>query len=148
MPEVVESAVQGNLTYSIQELDNTVSALLKAAGSCRVWLFTGELGAGKTTLIKSLCQRLGVSGAMSSPGFSIVNEYAGAAGPVFHFDFYRLKKEEEAFDIGVDEYLDSGNYCLIEWPDRIPTLIPAQHFSVVITITGPAQRFIEFQLHE
>ncbi len=137
-----------NLSYRIDELDETAGELLKAARSCRVWLFSGELGAGKTTLVKAVCGKLGVNSGMSSPGFSIVNEYKANGQQIFHFDFYRLKKEEEAFDIGVDEYLDSGNYCFIEWPERIPSLIPPQHLAVEITIAGTSKRHLEYQLHE
>lgn len=148
MPDTVVIEVPANVTYSINELDAVAGKLLKEAGNCRVWLFRGELGAGKTTLIKAICARLGVDSGMSSPGFSIVNEYNANGEPVYHCDFYRLRKEEEAFDIGVEEYLDSGHYCFVEWPERIPSLIPAKHMSVAITITGAANRVLEYQLHE
>lgn len=94
--------------------------LLLLAGNRKVWLFEGDMGAGKTTLIKVLCKQLGVVSDMSSPTFSIVNEYAtNGKEKVFHFDLYRLKKASELNDIGFDDYLYSGQYCLIEWPHQV-----------------------------
>src|SRR6218665_2028081 len=93
---------------------------LLGATNLKVWQVDGEMGAGKTTLIKAIGEAMGVKEVMSSPTFSIVNEYTAANGqPIYHFDFYRLKKEAEAMDIGVEEYLDSGNYCFLEWSEKI-----------------------------
>src|SRR5262245_4056476 len=118
MPDAVLSE-----PYRLSELPRVAQRLLTTAGDCRVWLLTGELGAGKTTLIKGVCNALDVRSAMTSPTFSLINEYhTGRGDTVYHFDFYRLKDENEALDIGVDEYLDSGQYCFIEWGDRIPSL--------------------------
>lgn len=89
----------------------------------KIVLFEGELGAGKTTLIKELVKQLGSTDEASSPTFSIVNEYDSPNGKIFHFDFYRIKSEEEALDFGTEEYLDSGNWCFIEWPDKIENLL-------------------------
>lgn len=89
----------------------------------KIILFEGELGAGKTTLIKELVKQLGSEDEVSSPTFSIVNEYDSRNGKIFHFDFYRIKSEEEALDFGTEEYLDSGNWCFIEWPDKIKNLL-------------------------
>ena len=89
------------------------------------------MGAGKTTLIKSLCVELGCNDVITSPTFSIVNEYAGP-NKIYHFDFYRLKNQNEALDIGCEEYFYSGSYCFIEWPEKIPDLLPDNYVRVTI----------------
>lgn len=109
------------------ELPAAASALLKFAGNEKIFLFKGEMGAGKTTLIKSLCLQLGMIDNVSSPTYSIVNEYVFPEGKIYHFDFFRIKDESEAFDIGFEEYLMSGEYCFIEWPEMIAGLWP-KHF--------------------
>lgn len=134
------------MTFALEELDAVAKKLLVGAGNSSVWLFHGEMGAGKTTLIKAVCKMLGVHSVMTSPTFSIVNEYEGANVEVFyHFDFYRLKNEEEAYDIGVEEYLDSGRLCLIEWGERIPSLLPASRFEIHLEIESPTLRRIHYQ---
>ena len=134
------------MTFPLEELDTVAKKLLVSAGNSSVWLFHGEMGAGKTTLIKAVCKMLGVHSVMTSPTFSIVNEYEGANAEVFyHFDFYRLKNEEEAYDIGVEEYLDSGRLCLIEWAERIPSLLPASRFEIHLEIESPTLRRIHYQ---
>lgn len=130
--------------FTLEELDEVVKKLLVASNGARVWLFYGEMGAGKTTLIKAICKAFGVRSATASPTFSIVNEYDGNEN-VYHFDFYRLKNEEEAYDIGVEEYLDSGNLCLIEWPERIPSLLPPSRFEIKLEIESPTRRRIHYQ---
>lgn len=97
-----------------------------------VVLFEGELGAGKTSFIKVLVKEMGSSDEVSSPTFSIVNEYELPNGKLFHFDLYRIKTEEEALDFGIDEYLDSGNFCFIEWPDKISDLLPNDFHTIKI----------------
>ena len=109
----------------------------------KIILFDGEMGAGKTTLIKEMIQQMGSDDETSSPTFSIVNEYETKMGKVFHFDLYRIKSEEEAMDFGVEEYLDSGNYCFIEWPDKIENLVP-ETFHRVKIIAQENQRTIIF----
>ncbi len=109
----------------------------------KIILFEGEMGAGKTTLIKEMIQQMGSDDETSSPTFSIVNEYETISGKVFHFDLYRIKSEEEAMDFGIEEYLDSGNYCFIEWPDKIENLISGPHHTVKI-IAQENQRTIIF----
>lgn len=133
----------------ISDLQEIAKALLKEAMPCRIWLFYGEMGAGKTTLIKEMCTALGVTDNMSSPTFSIVNEYATSGREtVYHFDFFRIKNEAEAYDIGTEDYFDSGNYCFIEWPEKIPSLIPASHAEVNITTQSETLRTIALSVHD
>ncbi len=127
---------------SVNELAKAAENILDFAGEERVFLFFGEMGAGKTTLIKELCQVLGVTDTASSPTFSIVNEYNSANGVVFHFDFYRLKDETEALDLGYEDYFYSGNYCFIEWPEKIPNLIPNKSVTVKISVNDHEERII------
>ena|ERR1044071_4980589 len=128
--------------FTLDELDGVVKKLLDASEAAKVWLFYGEMGAGKTTLIKAICRSLGIHSAMNSPTFAIVNEYDDVA---YHFDFYRLKNEEEAYDIGTEEYLESGRFCFIEWPERIPSLLPASRFEINLQIESPTKRRIHYQ---
>lgn len=124
------------ITFRLDEIESAAEAVL-AANPEPVILFNGEMGAGKTTFIKALCRALGVIDAVSSPTFSLINEYRTSQGdPVFHFDAYRLKDESEAYGIGMDEYLDSGAWCLVEWASKIPNLIPGRH-SVIDIVQQP-----------
>lgn len=117
----------------LQSLPGLASEFLRATSPARIFAFHGDLGAGKTTFIKALCEQLGVSDAMSSPSFSIVNEYHDRSGkPVYHFDLYRLRKPEEAYDIGLEEYLYSGNYCFVEWPEIAEGFLPEEAVHVFI----------------
>ena len=110
---------------SLSELNQVVSEVIEILKERQVILFYGHMGAGKTTFINLLCKALGVMDETNSPTFSIVNEYATHKNEiVYHFDFYRLKSEMEAFDLGYEDYLYSGNTCLIEWPEKITSLIP------------------------
>jgi tRNA threonylcarbamoyladenosine biosynthesis protein TsaE len=123
--------------FDIRQLDEAAKKLIKFAGENRIWLFEGDLGAGKTTLIKAICRNFNVEDIVNSPSFSLVNEYKGKNGAIFyHLDFYRIKNEEEAMDIGAEEYIFSGNYCFIEWPSKIASLLPQQYVSVSIQV-GP-----------
>ena len=107
----------------------------------RVFCFYGEMGAGKTTFIHYFCKALMVTDAISSPTYTLVNEYQTNQGrPVYHFDFYRIEEESEALQIGIYEYLDSGNYCLIEWPEKILNLISNEYVSITISIEGNGRR--------
>ncbi len=131
----------------LSELDLVAQQLLQLGGSETVWLFYGGMGAGKTTLIQRICQQLGVQKPVQSPTFSIVNEYdAGKNGLIYHFDFYRIKTETEAYDLGADEYLDSGAYCFIEWPDKIESLWPETYFSVTIREEADGGRGIQAEV--
>ncbi len=132
----------------LTDLKQVSRLLLGAAGDHRVWLFYGEMGSGKTTLIKQLCRDLGVADVMSSPTFSIVNEYAAPGARVFHFDFYRIRSEAEAYDIGTEEYFYSGSYCFVEWPEKIPSLIPAESAEVHIVPENQTKRTLSLSVHD
>lgn len=129
-----------NIIFSIDQLEEVAQKII-ANNPKKVILFHGEMGVGKTTLIKQLCKTLGVTGATSSPTFSLVNEYESDDNQlVYHFDFYRLNKEEEALDMGVDDYLYSGNWCFIEWAEKIPNLIPETHSVITISLLPDGKR--------
>jgi tRNA threonylcarbamoyladenosine biosynthesis protein TsaE len=135
------------MTLNIKTPEGLLSAaekLLGYANDSRIFLFYGDMGAGKTTFIKAVCHTLGVGDIVSSPTFSIVNEYDSPAGPVFHFDFYRIKNETEALDLGYEEYFYSGNYCFIEWPEKISNLLPEHVINVNLKITGENERLLTF----
>ncbi|RZA03674.1 MAG: tRNA (adenosine(37)-N6)-threonylcarbamoyltransferase complex ATPase subunit type 1 TsaE [Sphingobacteriaceae bacterium] len=116
---------------SVSDLPGIAKQIVSHAGNTRIFLFYGDMGAGKTTLIKQLCNELDSSDNITSPTFSIVNEYAGP-NKIYHFDFYRLKNQNEALDLGAEEYFYSGNYCFIEWPEKIPDLLPDNYIRVTI----------------
>lgn len=128
---------------NIDELQKAAIDILNAFPEERIFLFYGNMGAGKTTFINALCNELGVTDHTSSPTFSIVNEYDSESGTLFHFDFYRLKNEVEALDMGYEEYLYSGNYCFIEWPEKIANLLPENCLSISIEATDNQQRTIK-----
>ena len=118
---------------SEDELYPVADEIIKLSSSKRIFAFFGEMGAGKTTLIKKVCEKLNVKDHISSPTFSLVNEYETNSGNlVYHFDFYRIKSLSEAIDIGFDEYLYSGNLCLIEWPEKVQQLLPEETINVKI----------------
>ncbi|GEC78236.1 tRNA (adenosine(37)-N6)-threonylcarbamoyltransferase complex ATPase subunit type 1 TsaE [Flavobacterium aquatile] len=118
--------------FSLDEI-NEVAQKILSQNPKKVIIFNGNMGVGKTTLIKSLAKNLGVNDATSSPTFSLVNEYQIANNQyIYHFDVYRLKNETEALDMGIDEYLYSGNWCFIEWAENIPNLIPDEHSTITI----------------
>ena len=120
------------IIFSLEEINEVAQKIISEQPK-KVILFNGEMGVGKTTLIKELSKVLGVTDATSSPTFSLVNEYqANDNQLVYHFDVYRLKSETEALDMGIDEYLYSGNWCFIEWAEKIPNLIPDEHSVIEI----------------
>lgn len=136
------------MTIPVPNLDALPAAaqsLLQALNDHRVLLFHGEMGAGKTTFIKALCAELGVSTAVSSPTFALVNEYEYPGGLVYHFDCYRLKKPSEALDFGLEEYLYSGNYCMIEWPEKIEPFWPERYADIFITALDQNRREIRLE---
>jgi len=110
--------------YGLTDLKRIASDILDQYPNERIFIFRGELGAGKTSLIKEFCKTLGVKEGVSSPTFSLINEYKAGDNKIYHFDFYRLKNLEEAIDIGSEDYFFSGDYCLIEWPELILPLLP------------------------
>lgn len=119
--------------HGVDALAEVSDYLISLRDEADVVAFYGSMGAGKTTLIKNLCHRMGVTDEVNSPTFAIVNEYATVEGEsVYHFDFYRIKKLEEAYDIGFENYFYSGNLCLIEWPEMIESLLPDNHIRVNI----------------
>jgi tRNA threonylcarbamoyladenosine biosynthesis protein TsaE len=127
---------------TIDELSDAAKQLIAFAGKEKIFLFYGDLGAGKTTFIKSLCECLGVHEPVTSPTFSIVNEYEIGESRIFHFDFYRVKNQNEAFDMGYEEYFYSGNYCFIEWPEKIADLLPLHYIRVSIQVLDSNERLL------
>ena len=119
----------------LDQLKEAAELILNKHKDNRIFAFYGEMGAGKTTLIQKLCESLEVEDIVSSPTFAIINEYETArAGNIYHFDFYRLKKLEEAFDIGYEDYFYSGDYCFIEWPEKVTDLLPENTILVYIRV--------------
>ena len=136
------------ISYSLAQINAAAKKLLNAAEDIKVWALHGPMGSGKTTLTKALLTELGSHETVASPTFSIVNEYQAADNQiVYHFDFYRIKNEMEAYDIGTDEYFDSGHLCLVEWPEKIPSLLPSQHFEIRIEIIDEQNRLIHYRKH-
>ena len=115
-----------SINYQLKDINLAIDFILKNITS-KTLLFNGAMGSGKTTIIKSLVNRLGSTDNVSSPTFSIVNEYKLKESTVYHFDFYRIKKESEAYDIGVEEYFESGNICLLEWAEIISEHLPLSY---------------------
>ncbi|MBC7922736.1 MAG: tRNA (adenosine(37)-N6)-threonylcarbamoyltransferase complex ATPase subunit type 1 TsaE [Ferruginibacter sp.] len=125
----------------LDELETIAARVIAFAGHSKIWLLEGEMGAGKTTLVRAICRQLGVTGSVQSPTYSLVNEYVtGDQRTLYHFDFYRIRDEAEAMDMGAEEYFDSGNLCLVEWPGRIPGLLPAQRVTIRIRSVNHSQR--------
>ncbi len=136
-------------TYTLEKLHTFASAIAPFTKDYKIWLLEGEMGAGKTTLIKELCNCFKVTDTVTSPSYSLVNEYRTEEGEtIYHFDFYRIKTEEEAMDIGAEEYFYSGNVCFIEWPSRIPSLIPEKHLKIFINLGAESQRTAEIFVNE
>lgn len=125
-----------------RELPHAASEIIKFAEAEKIFLFEGEMGAGKTTLIKSICLGLGMKEMVSSPTYSIVNEYIYPEGKIYHFDFFRIKSQAEALDIGFEEYLSSGEYCFIEWPENISDLWPNHFIELKIVEREDGERLI------
>ena len=126
---------------SVQDLSSVCKYLELLQVKEKLILFSGEMGAGKTTLIKEFCAHLGIEDEVSSPTFSLVNEYESATGPVYHFDLYRIQSEEELYDIGYEDYFFSGYLCLVEWPEMASGIIPTEHVMVNIRVEND-QRLI------
>ncbi|MBB1139746.1 tRNA (adenosine(37)-N6)-threonylcarbamoyltransferase complex ATPase subunit type 1 TsaE [Myroides sp. WP-1] len=127
--------------YQLDDID-TIAAKVLPLLSHKIVLFQAPMGAGKTTFIKALAKQLHITAMTSSPTFSIVNAYQipDSNESLYHFDLYRLEEEEEAYDFGFEEYLDSGHWCFIEWPEKTPNLIPDEHSTIEISILDTQER--------
>ncbi len=120
-----------------------VEYISQSDAQSNIFAFYGQMGAGKTTFITAICKTLGVEDIVNSPTFTIVNEYRAAKGfPIYHFDFYRINKLQEAYEIGIDEYLGSNGLCLIEWPEKIAEILPSDIINVNIGITDNGSRTV------
>ncbi len=129
---------------SLAELPEAAEAVIEALGTRTVVAFRGAMGAGKTTLIREIAAQLGSADNVTSPTFAIVNQYSDRDGrPVYHFDFYRIDRPEEAYDFGYEEYFYSGDLCLVEWPEKIETLLPDDTMTVRITADSEQGRTVE-----
>lgn len=130
--------------YQLKDLDRVAEQILEKITHQKI-IFKGDLGAGKTTLIKALVQKLGSDDLVSSPTFSIVNEYKSKESKIYHFDFYRIENEEEAYDIGFEDYVDSGAWVFIEWPEKIPHLLDFDHHCIHIGSNAQLERVLELK---
>ena len=136
-----------DINYRLIDLPQVAAELIHKANS-KIMLFYGEMGVGKTTLIKELCKLLGTEDVISSPTFSLVNEYHTTDQRIiYHFDFYRIKNEEEAYDIGVEDYFYSNAFCLIEWPENIQNLVPLNATTIHLTRLSDDYRHIRLIPH-
>lgn len=126
-----------------RHLSVAAKQLLKYSGDKKIFAFYGSMGAGKTTIIKSICESLGAIDIVSSPTFTLVNEYKTMEGEsLFHIDFYRIKKQEEVYDFGIEEYLNGDSYCFMEWPELIEDLLPPETVIVRISVDNYEQRIL------
>ena len=131
---------------SLSELSRVADAVIERLGERRVVAFRAPMGAGKTTLIAEIVAALGSGDVVTSPTFALVNEYdTGEGGVVYHFDFYRIDRVEEAFDMGYEEYFYSDGLCLVEWPEKVEELLPDEVMKVTITPTSPTKRTITIE---
>lgn len=129
----------------IDDINEVARQFVDQMGDHKIFAFYGKMGAGKTTFIKAMCEELGVTDVINSPTFAIVNEYMDGKGEsIYHFDFYRIKRVEEVYDIGFDEYIYSGNLCLMEWPELIEQLLPEETMRVDIMENPDGTRVIRF----
>ena len=139
MSDPVEKKVDKNsntiVCQKVEDLHVVAEKIFERFNNKKIFAFYGELGAGKTTLIKFLCDELGVIDTVNSPTFAIINIYQSkSSGDIYHFDFYRLKSETEAFDIGYEDYFYNDSYCFIEWPEKIPNLLPEETVKIHIEV--------------
>lgn len=132
----------------LSDLGAIAGKIIQTAGQERIIAFHGPMGVGKTTLIRYLCRNLGVKTEVTSPTFALVNEYPSDNGLVFHFDFYRITRIVEALDFGIDEYFDSGGWCLIEWPEKVEELLPQTVVRVNLTENSDGSRTIRIEIPE
>jgi len=129
---------------SLDKINDAATKFVAQMGNNTVFAFHGEMGAGKTTFIKAICEKLGVEDQITSPTFAIVNEYRSNSGElIYHFDFYRIKDESEAFDFGYEDYFYSGSICFIEWPEKVESLLPNDIVNVTISEKENGIRFVD-----
>ena len=127
-----------------RSLHSAAKKFLENTRGRRVFAFYGSMGAGKTTFIKALCEALGTPDIVSSPTFTLINEYrSDKVEPIYHIDFYRIKKQDEVFDFGIEEYLSSGSYCFMEWPELVEEILPPETVKVRITVGKDEERKVE-----
>ena len=133
------------VTFKLEELPQVANEFIGSIGNDRIFLFEGEMGSGKTTFIAEVCRQLGADDDFGSPTFSIVNEYADRNGnPIYHFDLYRIDSPREVLDMGAEEYFNSGEICLVEWPDRLGNLTPDDARTVSIIVNADDSRTLRF----
>ena len=136
-------AIMEILIKDKRHLSVAARQLLKNSGDKKIFAFYGSMGAGKTTIIKAICESLGAVDLVSSPTFTLVNEYKTAGGEsIFHIDFYRIKKQEEVYDFGIEEYLTGDSYCFMEWPELIEEILPEETVRVRISVDEQEQRIL------
>ena len=132
-----------NISYTLNQIPQIAKQIIDEASS-KILLFYGEMGVGKTTLIKEIVKQLEVDDVVTSPTFSLVNEYVSRKGDtIYHFDFYRIEDENEVLDIGIDEYFDSDNWCLIEWPENIKNIVPLNAVKIRLSTNEDETRTIK-----
>lgn len=130
---------------SLDTIHEAAKDFIKGMGDGKVFAFYGKMGAGKTTFIKALCEVLGVKDVITSPTFAIINEYTdGNNNPIYHFDFYRIKKLEEVYDMGYEDYFYSGNLCLLEWPELVEDILPENVIKVTIEELPDGSRLLTY----
>lgn len=130
---------------SLSELGSVAEEILSALGERRVVLLRGGMGAGKTTLVSRIAAKLGAEDTVTSPTFALVNQYEGREGTIYHFDFYRINRVEEVFDLGYEEYFYSGELCFVEWPEMVEGLLPDDAMQVRITVGDDQKRIFEIE---
>jgi tRNA threonylcarbamoyladenosine biosynthesis protein TsaE len=136
-----------NLIFKLDEIQDAAKTVLASIPKYKVFAFHGEMGVGKTTFIHSLCEALSVTDTVTSPTFSIINEYNTASGGiVYHMDLYRLKSNEEAINAGVEDCLFSGNICLVEWPENAPGIFPEDTLHIIIAVVDTNTRKLQINL--
>jgi tRNA threonylcarbamoyladenosine biosynthesis protein TsaE len=136
-----------DVNFSLENIKEAAKTFLTAIGEKKVIALHGQMGAGKTTFVHAICDSLGVSAAVSSPTFSIINEYHSAEGEViYHLDLYRLKDEQEAINAGVEDCFYSGNFCLVEWPEITPALFPDETVHCYLNVSGNNERQLKIKL--
>ncbi len=130
---------------SLERIRESARAFIAQMGDHTIFAFYGKMGSGKTTFIKAVCEELGVEDVITSPTFAIVNEYHSVTGPIYHFDFYRIKKLEEVYDMGYEDYFYSGRLCLIEWPELMEELLPDDAVRIHIDEQTDGQRLLTIE---